>query len=456
MAKHKTIRITCETKDYLPFDQLQVFQGELKKRTDEDYRKITESILKHGFAAPFFVWKDKGNNRLLDGTGRYEALERLLLLGYTLPDLPVVYVQAKNEAEARELLLKITSRYGKVSSKGLEQFLKGLQIDFDGLDLGVFIKRDLPQSLGAVPEAAPQPATKPGDMYEFYDDAGEVRHRLLCADATQEESFAELMGHQLAAMLFTDPPYGVNIGEKIRDMKRGANKGNAQRQAAGSTDDIQGDSLSPHRLRQLWADALKCSSRRMREDAAFYVCGGSFPRLIQAQLNAFYDAGLEPKHLLVWCKNQAIFSMNRTDYDYQHELIWYGWKSKHRFYGLGKFKTSLWNFNKPQKSNLHPTMKPPALIEEAIKNSMEPVEKRVNGIINGTGKNDIVLDPFAGSGSTMAACENLKRRAFMLEIEPRYCDVIVLRGMDINPALAVYRIRGGEQQRVEAADMGRK
>jgi DNA modification methylase len=171
-------------------------------------------------------------------------------------------------------------------------------------------------------------------------------------------------------------------------------------------------------------------------------------------LDALLEAGLEPRHMLVWCKSQAVFSMNRTDYDYQHELIWYGWKEKHHFYGQGKYKTTLWNYNKPNKSDLHPTMKPPELIEEAIKNSMEPVEKRACGIANNTGKGGIVLDPFAGSGSTMAACERLKRRAYMMEISPRYCDVIIRRGLELNPRLAAFRLREGKRERMELKDFG--
>lgn len=439
----KKIIVTCDTKDTLPFDALEVFQGNLKKRNDEDYRKITESILKHGFATPFFVWKNKGHNWLLDGTGRYEALERMQIMGFDFPDFPVVYVKAGSDADARELLLKITSQYGKVSSKGLEEFIKGLEIDFDSLGLNVFIRRDMPEKFSAVPAAPKKPLTRAGDIYELRGEGNEVRHRLACGDARDAALFAQLMGDERAALLFTDPPYGVNIGEKIEDMKRGAHKANAARQEENIPNSLQGDNITPEQLKILLTKTLANAGKFMRDDAAFYLCGGSFPRLIQMQLSAMKESGLEARHLLIWCKNQAIFSMNRTDYDYQHELIWYGWKNKHRFYGQGKYKTSLWNFTRPQKSDLHPTMKPPALIEEAIKNSMEPVDKKVCGIANNTGKNDIVLDPFAGSGSAMAACERLKRRAFMIEIEPQYCDLIIRRALELNPSFAVFRIRGG-------------
>jgi site-specific DNA-methyltransferase (adenine-specific) len=161
---------------------------------------------------------------------------------------------------------------------------------------------------------------------------------------------------------------------------------------------------------------------------------------------------------MVWVKNHARFSAGRLDYDYQHELIWYGWKQTHHFYGQGKFKNTVWNVKKPQKAYLHPTMKPPELIEEAIRDNMEPsdmksVEKAHNGVINNTGKDAIVLDPFAGSGSVIAACEKLKRRAFMIELEPKCCDTIALRALNSNGGLTAYRPSGGKWEAVSKAEL---
>jgi DNA modification methylase len=150
---------------------------------------------------------------------------------------------------------------------------------------------------------------------------------------------------------------------------------------------------------------------------------------------ALLDAVLPAKHNLVWCKNQPTFSMGRLDYDCQHEPIFYGWKRRHSFYGTGKYCTSLWHYDKPKKCGLHPTMKPPALIENAILNSMEPLEKSENAVLNSSIKNDIILDPFGGSGSTLVAAEDCKRRSRLIETEPRYCDVIVKRALEAFPKL---------------------
>jgi len=129
------------------------------------------------------------------------------------------------------------------------------------------------------------------------------------------------------------------------------------------------------------------------------------------------------KHELIWVKSSPVFSMGRLDYDYQHEPILYGWKLKHNFYGNGQFRKSVWEIPKPNKSELHPTMKPVALIENALQNSSQ--------------LNDIILDLFGGSGSTLIACEKLSRRCFMMEVDEHYCDVIIKRWEDFTGKKAV-------------------
>lgn len=124
------------------------------------------------------------------------------------------------------------------------------------------------------------------------------------------------------------------------------------------------------------------------------------------------DAGLEVKHNLIWKKNVATFSMGRLDYDYQHEPIFYTWTKKHNFFGKG-YNTTIWEFDKPRKCDLHPTMKPVALIAHAINNSSQ--------------KGDIIVDIFGGSGSTLIASEETERRCYMMELDPHYCSIIINR-----------------------------
>ena len=125
------------------------------------------------------------------------------------------------------------------------------------------------------------------------------------------------------------------------------------------------------------------------------------------------DAGLKVRHMLIWEKNSATFSLGRLDYDYQHEPIFYTWTKKHKNHRKGEFRTTIWKYDKPRKCDLHPTMKPVALVENCLK--------------DGTIKGDIVLDVFGGSGTTIIACERQDRCARLMEIDPHYCDVIIAR-----------------------------
>jgi hypothetical protein len=116
------IRVTCKTADSLPYEQIELLQGRLKKRTDEQIEKICRSIIKHGWAFPEFIWENKGRNYCLDGHGRQAAIPRLIKMGYTMPPIPVVFIEAKNRDEAKELLLKCISQYGTVTQEGFAEF----------------------------------------------------------------------------------------------------------------------------------------------------------------------------------------------------------------------------------------------------------------------------------------------------------------------------------------------
>lgn len=153
---NNTIKINCETKDFLNFEELTEFQGELKRRDDEDVDKIVKSIKKFGFSFPFFVWKHDGINHLLDGHGRYKALVKLDTLGFLIPPLPVVYVECKDERDARDLLLRLNSSYGKMSAESVLEFIGDFDIDVTNFELpdGVikFNENDFDIDFGDEPE----------------------------------------------------------------------------------------------------------------------------------------------------------------------------------------------------------------------------------------------------------------------------------------------------------------
>jgi DNA modification methylase len=174
---------------------------------------------------------------------------------------------------------------------------------------------------------------------------------------------------------------------------------------------IKNDTLSKEDLYKVLKNAMVNVRSNMKEGASYYVCapqGGGLGMMMMMMM--MKDSGLPSHHNIIWLKSSPTFSMGRLDYDYEHEPIIYGWIGSHKFLGGGKFKTSTWNIAKPQKCDLHPTMKPVELIENAILNSCK--------------ENELILDPFGGSGSTIIAAEKTGRICRMMELDPHYCDVI--------------------------------
>lgn len=238
-------------------------------------------------------------------------------------------------------------------------------------------------------------------------------------------------------MVFTDPPYGVAIGDKNALLKK-----HVKSSKNAITDNIEGDTLSPEELYKMLAKAF----RNLRENGAadhcsYYVSSPQGGDLGLIMLQMMRDAGLPVRHMLIWVKNTATFSLGRLDYDYRHEPIFFTWSKKHEFYGgynttviddtaqiekmskkellelarklmFPKPDTVVYE-DKPARNDLHPTMKPIWLVARFILNSSK------------TG--DAVADIFGGSGSTLMACEQTGRRCYMMELDPHYVDVIIRR-----------------------------
>ena len=205
-------------------------------------------------------------------------------------------------------------------------------------------------------------------------------------------------------MVFTDPPYGVAIGDKNKAL-------NAVQKAGRQTENIMGDTMGTEELYNTLKAAFINLREHSEEDCSYYVTspqGGEIGLMMMMR-----DAGLQVRHNLIWEKNTATFSMRRLDYDYQHEPIFYTWTKRHNYYGKGRYKTTVWKFDKPRKCDLHPTMKPVELVAEALLNSSE--------------EGDIVFDFFGGSGTTLVACEQLGRKCYMMEKDPKFVDVIIDR-----------------------------
>ena len=239
----------------------------------------------------------------------------------------------------------------------------------------------------------------PGDIWQLGD------HRLMCGDSTDLETVKKLMGGGLADMIFTDPPYGVSYTDKNEFLNRIG-------KPIGVPNPIENDSKSPEEMNIFWKQVFGNLAEITKDDAAYYVTSPAGGDLLLLLL-AIRETPFALKHTLIWNKNNHI--LGRCDYNYKHEPIIYGWKKKgtHHFYGAGKFKTSVWDIDKPLKNDLHPTMK--------------PVELVANCLLDCTKEGDSVVDVFGGSGTTLIAAEQLKRRCYMMELDPHYCDVIIAR-----------------------------
>jgi DNA modification methylase len=251
----------------------------------------------------------------------------------------------------------------------------------------------------AVPETPETAVTVPGDVWILGD------HRLLCGDATQMDSVEKVMAGGLADMVFTDPPYNVNYGATMKDKLRGKKR------------KIANDNLGQD-FEQFLRDA--CGNILAVTKGGIYVCMSSSE--LHTLQKAFREAGGHWSTFVIWAKNT--FTMGRSDYQRQYEPMLYGWKEGTDHFWCGaRDQGDVWFVKKPVVNDLHPTMKPVELVERAIRNSSKG--------------RDTVFDPFGGSGTTLIACEKAGRQARLVELEPKYCDVIVRRWQEFSGKQAV-------------------
>lgn len=237
----------------------------------------------------------------------------------------------------------------------------------------------------APPALGDKPVSKLGEIYRL------GRHRLICGDATKPEDVTKLMGGIKADMIFTDPPYNLDYEGKTADALK-----------------IENDKFKTNEaFFQFLLASFKNLAENSKSGAAIYVCHADSEGLNFRR--AFLEAGFLLKQCIIWNKNTII--MGRQDYHWKHEPILYGWRegASHSWYG-DRSQTTVWDVERPSRSSEHPTMKPIALVAQALKNSSKG--------------EDIILDLFAGSGSTLMACEQTGRISYSMELDPRYCDVI--------------------------------
>lgn len=310
----------------------------------------------------------------------------------------------------KEIVIKDNGAWGKWDYDALANEWSDLPLS----DWGIPVWEESPQEAAATAGEEKQ-ATE--DDFDEDKDAIAVRckrgdvwvlgdHRLMCGDSISLDDVKKLMGGVKADMVFTDPPYGVSIGSKNEML-------NKFQKAGLCVQNIENDTLSAEDLRNLIVGAMTNARLSCEPDACYYVTapqGGDLGLMMQEVMR---DAGLPVRHILIWRKNVATFSLGRLDYDYQHEPIFYTWTEKHHNYRKGDYRSTVWDYDKPRKCDLHPTMKPVELVANCMK--------------DGSLLGDKVLDLFGGSGTTLIAAEQLGRKCFMMELDPHYCDVIIAR-----------------------------
>jgi DNA modification methylase len=377
-------------------DRLIPYARNARTHSPEQVAQIAASIAEFGWTNPILVGAD---GVVIAGHARLLAARKI-----GISDVPVIVLDHLSESQRRALVIadnRLALNAGW-DEEMLRVELEALREDEFNLDLLGFGVDEMDALLAepeaevagntdddAVPETPETAVTMPGDVWLLGD------HRLLCGDATQIDAVEKVLAGGLADMVFTDPPYNVNYGATMKDKLRGKKRKIAN--------DNLGDGFEQF-LRDTCTNILTVTK------GAVYICMSSSE--LHTLQKAFREAGGHWSTFVIWAKNT--FTMGRSDYQRQYEPILYGWKEGSDHFWCGaRDQGDVWFVKKPVSNDLHPTMKPVELVERAIRNSSK--------------SRDTVLDPFGGSGSTLIACEKAGRQARLIELEPKYCDVIVRR-----------------------------
>jgi DNA modification methylase len=371
--------------------------------------KVAASIREFGFQQPLVVDKD---NVIIVGHTRHLAAQRL-----KLTEVPVIVADGLTAAQAKAYRLADNRTHEESSwdQKRLVSELKELiGLDFE-LALTGFDAEEI-KGLMALAEAIENGLTDEDECPEVNEDCiskpGDIwilgRHRLMCGDSTSITDVEKLVAGDLADMVFTDPPYNVDY--------------------EGYTDEkltIKQDSMTDDEFKKFLMDIFASYFSSVKKGAGMYVCHGSiYQREFQ---NALEANGFKIRNQIIWAKNHFAWGMGR--YKFQHEPIFYCYQQgqSDAWYG-DKTQSTLWQIDKPNANRLHPTMKPVGLVEIAIMNSSKA--------------GDVILDLFGGSGSTLIACEKTARNAKIMEIDPKYSDVIIKRWQEYTGNKAILEATG--------------
>jgi DNA modification methylase len=366
---------------------------------DDKFKKLVKSIEEFpGMLQkrPLVVTSDiDGKYVVLGGNMRLKAANEV-----GLKKIHIIEANDWTEEQKAEFLIKDNVSFGEWDWDSLANEWDTEKLEEWGLDLPVDLsitELEVEEDEFDVPEGGIETDIVLGDLFEIGD------HRLLCGDSTETDTFEKLMQGEMADMVVTDPPYNV------------AYEGGTKEKLT-----IENDSMGNDDFYKFLYDFYSALTTAVKKGGAIYVWHASSEIINFAK--AFVDAGWLLKQQLIWVKSSMV--MGRQDYQWKHEPCLYGWLKgdSHKWYSDRK-QTTVIEWDKPQRNGEHPTMKPIGLFAYQIENSSK--------------KGDIVIDAFGGSGTTMVACEQLNRKARVIEFDPRYCQVIIDRMKKLDQSLII-------------------
>ena len=380
-------------------DELIPYNKNARLHSEAQVAQIAASIIEFGFTNPVLIDGEKG---IIAGHGRLMAAKKL-----GLKEVPVVILDHLSETQKKAYIIadnKLAENAGW-DEEILASELADLKNEDFNLDLIGFEDQELEkifanlyekeneQETEEIPDTEEKPISKSGDVWIL------GKHKVICGDSCKEETYQLLLENELADMLFTDPPYNVDYGNSMKDKVRGNN--------AKILNDNLGEDFGKF-LFDFCKNALSVTK------GACYICMSSSE--LHTLQKSFVMAGGKWSTFVIWAKNH--FTMGGSDYQRQYEPILYGWKRSNDHYWCGdRNQGDVWFYNRLPKNDLHPTMKPVELCKRAILNSSKT--------------DDIILDCFGGSGSTLIASEQTNRRCRMIELDCKYVDVIVKRWQNL-------------------------
>lgn len=384
--------------EYLNVDELKEYTFNARKHNKKDVQAIASSIREFGFKDPIGIWGKE--NIIVEGHGRFEACK---LLG--IKEVPVIRLDDLTD-EQRKAYALAHNKTAELSSWNIELLTEELKsiTDINMSEFGFKIKENVEIDEDEyIIKNKKDVVSKRGDIYKLGN------HILMCGDSTNKDDIKKLMGGKQADLIVTDPPYNVSLGtEKGRAVRPSEAKALHRRTdgLAIENDYWENDDQFINFLVSAFTNMIDC----VKEGGAFYIWYASTQSY--NFLKAVDKVGLTIRQQLIWVKSN--FALGRQDYQWQHEPCLYGWKAGAGHYFVDdRTLSTILEEKKPTASLLHPTMKPIELLARLITNSSK--------------RDELVLDIFGGSGSTLIACEKLGRTCYMMEIDPYYVDVIIDR-----------------------------